>query len=192
MASRWMLGSASVPESQTQILVLGLCSWLLPSLTSSVDGWGGVLSLLPLPPSVRLPEQGGPGHWSPASSSVPAPGSLPDRDPEWDDGSVSSRRQKVSQDQSAPYSRDLGSVWDTEIVHMSCCFSGQRQNRKRNVTQSRSEPRQGPARPQPCDVDRGELNPGMRRRAPESRRPGWEDKGAAGEGEGKGERGSSG
>lgn len=147
MASRWMLGSASMPESQTQILVPGLCSWLLPSLTSSVDGWGEVLSLLPLPSSVGLPGQGGPGHWSPASSSVPAPGLLSDKDPEWDDGWVSGRRQKVSQDQSAPYSRDLGSVWDTEIVHMSCCFSGRRQNRKRNVSRAGLNPA-GPARPQ--------------------------------------------
>lgn len=131
MASRWM-SAASMPGPQTETLVLGLCIWPLP-FTSSVNSWGEVLSLLPLPAPVRPPGQGGPGTWSPTSFSVPAPGLLPDKGPKWGEGWASGRWQKVSQDQSAPYSRDLGSVWDTETVHVSCFPSGRRQYRKHNV-----------------------------------------------------------
>lgn len=140
------MGESAVPmpESRTQILVRGLGGWLLV-LSSSVDGWGEVLSLTPLPASAGplahdRPSTTGP----PASLPVAAPRWLPGEELNWDEGGAEDRGQKVSQDQSAPYSRDLGSVWDTETVHVSCFFSGQRQNGKRIVTQSRSRQTRSP------------------------------------------------
>lgn len=130
--------AVSTCRSQSQSMVPGVCSWLLTFLPP-VDGWREVLFLFPVwsliqpspPSSAKQLREGGPGGWPPTStSSVLAPGSLQEKDPMWDNCWDCGRGQKVSQDQSAPYTSELGNLWDTETVHMSCFSSGVRQNTK--------------------------------------------------------------
>lgn len=113
---------------------------LLLKIVSSVSGWKEGLPLAPLWGLLQVSPSwpasgskvGSPNNWLPtfrllAASAVWAPGSLRSEDPTGSAGCVCGRRREVSQDQSAPYTSELGNLWDTETVQMSCFSSAAKQ-----------------------------------------------------------------
>ena len=152
--------AAPAHRSESQSLVPGVCGW------PSVGGRREVLPLLPFwsvgPPrpssAGKQPRARGPGDWPMASSSAGC----------WACG----RRQEVSQDQSAPYSSELGSVWDRGTVHASCFSSGTGQDME-NATSLRagsSPPTDGLTHPQretlPLSCRRGRDGDTQQRKKP--------------------------
>ena len=79
---------------------------------------------------------------------------LQGEEPEQHDWQVCNGLWTYSQDQSAPYTNELGNVWDAETVQASCFSSGMRQNTG-NVTLPRlisSLPNDGP-----CPLSKGDF-----------------------------------
>lgn len=123
-------------RSKSQILVPGLLLKIVSSVSGCRQGlplaplWG-LLQASPSWPTSRSKE-GGPSNWLPtfrllAASAVWVPGSLGREDPTGGAGCVCGRRQEVSQDQSAPYTSELGNLWDTETVQAPCFSSAAKQ-----------------------------------------------------------------